>query len=197
MRVVLFITFVFFVELAYGQSKKEQIEILNYRIDSLKKVMDVENNKFILNKTQFEIQISNIRNQIMFLDSNLIILKQELSNKQNELNSSKISISDKSAEIKLLEKNINEKQGSIDLLNSEIENLKSTLALQNQTEISEDVSLLNQNNTVSIKSEIWEKTNNNNDKAINNYYYTIKLPRSMISLISVMTDSLSSGVSFI
>lgn len=160
MRVVLFITFVFFVELAYGQSKKEQIEILNYRIDSLNRVMDVENNNFNINKSQFEIQISNIRNQIMFLDSNLIILKQELSNKQNELYSSKISIGDKSMEIKLLEENIIEKQGSIDLLNSEIENLKSTLALQNPTEISEDVSLLNQNNTVSIKSEIWEKTDN-------------------------------------
>lgn len=46
-------------------------------------------------------------------------------------------------EIKFLEENIIEKQGSIDLLNSQIENLKSSLALQNPTEISEDVSLLN------------------------------------------------------
>lgn len=163
MRIAILFLFLMSFFVLNAQSKKEQIEILNKRIDSLNEVVISENNVNSLNEKHFELQISNIKEQINLLDLTLIKLNQQLSNKNVELNFSKKSIIDKSMEIKALEKKNIEKEDSLKLLSFQIENLKLTQIgneeINESESIDKDTLMINDFKS-KLYAELWDQTDN-------------------------------------
>ena len=91
---ILLFLVIFSVSNSFGQSKKEQIEQLNYRVDSLIQVLGIERNSFQTTKASLEQQIVDLNSSISNLnaqatkDNSLIKLKElELSKVSSALSS--------------------------------------------------------------------------------------------------------------
>ena len=63
----LLLIYLLFVNISFSQSKKEQIEILTNRVDSLNLTMNKENLDYLKNENNYKAQISNIEKQINIL----------------------------------------------------------------------------------------------------------------------------------
>jgi hypothetical protein len=129
MRFLFLIISFSFINLTFSQSKKEHIEILNKKIDSLNRVISNERNlnsenvnSLNLNILNLENQISNLETEKSTLNDNIVKLKKELKIKTDEIQS-------KSLEIKSLEDEVNEKTDTIELYNSVIKNLNAKIEL--------------------------------------------------------------------
>lgn len=139
MKQVLLLAFLLALKISLSQSKKEQIEILTNRVDSLNQVV-IYQSKVIKNKnaqisglntkiTSLESNISELNDHVSKLSSELQTFKTESKAKQQELNSKYAEISDLKIQIK-------SKSDSLNLLSSELENLKpasKSLVLINDT----------------------------------------------------------------
>ena len=70
---------------SFGQSKKEQIEQLNYRVDSLVRILDSERIVFKQQKASFEQQIVDLNNSIIKLKAQALIDNNSLKTKDEAI----------------------------------------------------------------------------------------------------------------
>ncbi len=111
----------------FSQSKKEQIEILTNRVDSLNSVVVTERN---INKqksdkileqseniSELKETTGNLAFQLSKLNESIKLLNQEITEKENRLSS-------KAFEISVLETQLKEKMDSLTMVRSELEKLK-------------------------------------------------------------------------
>jgi hypothetical protein len=70
---------------SFGQNKKEQIEQLNYRVDSLVRILDSERSKIKQQKTALEQQIVDLNNSITKLKAQALIDKSLLKTKDEAI----------------------------------------------------------------------------------------------------------------
>jgi uncharacterized protein (TIGR02145 family) len=143
--------FVFFFFLlagiSFSQSKKEQIEQLNYRVDSLNQVVLLKNNNISVQNTQIDSlnqivvtenkinsentnRIAQLLDTIVLLKSKLSSLNLDLSNSNSQLQNVKTDISEKEKQINSLKLST---QHKIDSLT----NLSLNFQKENQVKIKE------------------------------------------------------------
>jgi hypothetical protein len=121
----------------FSQSKKEQIEILTNRVDSLNNVLKTDRNLNNQKELEYKEQISSLQKQLENLNGTLIKTKEELAKKDVELKKSNQELLNKSMEINVLENQINEKEEQIATLNSQVKELKvklESLSLHSKTD---------------------------------------------------------------
>jgi uncharacterized protein (TIGR02145 family) len=127
MKQVFLLIFLLAIEISFSQSKKEQIEILTNRVDSLKHVV-ITQSKTINDKNS---QISVLNTKITSLESNLSVLNDNVSKLSSELQTFKTEsktkqqeLIAKNTEISNLQLQIKSKTDSLNLLLAELEKLK-------------------------------------------------------------------------
>lgn len=131
MKKIIFFAILTSVSFVFSQSKKEQIEILTNRVDSLKnllsserntnaqKISGLENTISQLNQkiTGFETQIASLNTQVSRLSADLQSSKTETASKQQELNI-------KQQELNTLNAQLQSKTDSLEIVRAELEKLK-------------------------------------------------------------------------
>jgi hypothetical protein len=117
----------------FSQSKKEQIEILANRADSLNRVLNLTRNTYNQKEIEFKEQISSLHKKLEDLNTSLTKIKEELAKKENELKNSTQELLNKSMELTVLENRVIEKaklieslKVQVDELNTKQESLKKT-----------------------------------------------------------------------
>jgi len=108
------------VGLLNAQSKKEQIEILNKRVDSLNEVVGSER-KINLDKST---KISELTNTITNLESSIKSLNSDVSKLSSELQQSKTESATKTQDLAKLQTQLKTKTDSLALVLGELEKLK-------------------------------------------------------------------------
>jgi len=148
---------------SFSQSKKEQIEILNKRVDSLTQVVSSKDKRIndqtsqinSLNSTitSLEGKITSLNSNVGKLNSEVQSLTSDSKNKQQELNQKK-------EEINRLELQIKTKSDSLTLLKGELEKLKPIVKpVVNNTPVKNTPS--GPYKTVTIGTQVWMKENLN------------------------------------
>ena len=103
-----------------SQSKKEQIEILTNRVDSLNQVIGLERTSNNQKEIEYKEQISSLQKQLENLNATLTKTKEELAKKVVEIKNSNQELLNKSMEIQILENQIKEKEKQIENLRTEL-----------------------------------------------------------------------------
>jgi uncharacterized protein (TIGR02145 family) len=150
------------VGLLNAQSKKEQIEILNKRVDSLKEIVGSER-KINLDKST---KISELTNTITNLESSISSLNTDVSKLTSQLQQSKTESVTKAQEISKLQAQLKTKTDSLTLVLNELEKLKPALKPVVVTNDKNSNSTNQVTQTGSIKSvkigtQIWTSENLN------------------------------------
>lgn len=143
--------FMFFLiaGVSFSQSKKEQIEQLNFRVDSLNQVVHLKNNGISIQNTQIDslnqivildrkinsektIRINQLLDTIILLKSNLSSLNLDLNNSNSQLQIIKTDNSEKVKQINLLKFSLENKIDSLKNLNADLqkENLVSNKEIE-------------------------------------------------------------------
>lgn len=154
-----------FSTLSFSQSKKEQIEILNARVDSVKQILNFER------KTSEEksSKISELNTKIIDLDGKILNLENEKANLNNtisQLNSKENRINDFLNQMKIelgdtktnLENTLNSKNQEIAILNLQLKTKSDSLKLV-------------QNELVKLKPAPKQAANNQNTGSVKRYSY--------------------------
>lgn len=127
LKFMIHIGFVFSSLHFYGQSKKEQIEILNNRMDSLNKVIISNRVKYNQRDNQFENDILTLQKQLNILDSTVFKRTRELTIKEEELVKTNIELQNILIEITNLHKQVNSKSELIKDLENQIDKITTKL----------------------------------------------------------------------
>jgi hypothetical protein len=72
------------LNIAFSQSKREQIELLNFRVDSLNQILKAERNTHLEKVTAYNSTISNLQSQLSSLNQKMEEMTKEQS--KNNLN---------------------------------------------------------------------------------------------------------------
>jgi len=162
MKFQLLIFFFFLFSFVFSQSKKQQIEILNKKMDSLNQILRSERNSNFdkvnsLNNSivNLENRISNLKIQITKHNDSIVELKKEF-DKKNEVFLSKCW------EVRILEDNIDEKLDSIEILKLELKGLilneKELISPSSYSSNEYYNQTANFNLTQDQQFELWDKT---------------------------------------
>ena len=84
-KLVLLSIHLIFISCLFAQSKKEQIQILTYRVDSINNILLSERNAFAQKEQGYTSKISNSENQIALLKSEIELINKNSSNKDLEI----------------------------------------------------------------------------------------------------------------
>lgn len=120
MKHIFLITFIFLVGSFNAQSKKEQIELLNKRVDSLNEVVGTER-KTNLDKSN---KISELTKTITNLESSIFSLNADVSRLTSEFQQSKTESATKTQDLAKLQTQLKTKTDSLVLILGELEKLK-------------------------------------------------------------------------
>ncbi len=164
--------FIFFVSLfTYSQSKKEQIEILTSRVDSLNQIIGLERGSNVNKLNELNLLTIKLESQITDLTNNLAKLNAELKeskvynqNNKKEIDELKILIDKKSDSIRLISeatKNGNQKVSfSVDFIFSEnIITQFNKIALKYPSLNSKDKKYFETNNSNLLISKLYFEDN--------------------------------------
>jgi uncharacterized protein (TIGR02145 family) len=160
MKHIVLITFLFLVGLINAQSKKEQIEILNKRVDSLNEVVGSER-KINLDKSN---KISELTNTITNLESSISSLNANVSKLTSELQQTKTESATKTQDLAKLQAQLKTKTDSLDLVLGELEKLKPAPkpVVSNNTNLTNNqVIQTGSLKSVKIGTQIWTAENLN------------------------------------
>ena len=108
-KIILFVLFGLSLNSAYSQNKKEQIEAMNFSIDSLKTIVNANN--IVLNERN--IDISNYKIEIVKLNSNISQLNSEISNAKDLLSNKDLELQSRLKELNLLKRNLQQMRDSL------------------------------------------------------------------------------------
>jgi hypothetical protein len=161
MKKILILTLIFTCFTSFSQSKKEQIEILTNRVDSLNRVLDKERNTNNQKEVDYKEQISSFQKQLENLNSAILKTKKELANKDVELNKINQESQNKSMEIIDLENRLNERDKQIVNLRRDLKELKISINLEESNSIlRSDLD----NDILELKNQISNLASNSNAK---------------------------------
>ncbi|MBM3455516.1 MAG: hypothetical protein FJX80_10255, partial [Bacteroidetes bacterium] len=131
MKALLFLSSFLLIGITFSQSKKEQIEQLNYRVDSLKSIISAERDTNSQKISSFENTIRQLNQKIIGFEAQISSLNTNVSKLSSDLQSSKAEtaskqqeVSAKQQEISNLQAQLQTKKDSLDLLRAELEKLK-------------------------------------------------------------------------
>ena len=156
MKDYLFIITLFFSLIGYSQSKKEQIETLSNKVDSLNQVLESE--RSISNKKNDELNstIDNLENKVSSLNLNINNLTSEFKVIKSEYI---IEINEQQKEISNLQVQLKSNIDSLLYLKSELAKVK---LLSNQSiNGSNSITLIGNHRSVKIGNQIWMVDNLN------------------------------------
>jgi hypothetical protein len=116
MKIFLYLTLLLLFSTSFSQTKKEQIEILTNRMDSLNRVLDSERisnqNKII----ELNSAVTKLESQIAALSGNLTTLNKELQDSKDLILKKQKEIVENQIEISRLQSELKRKSDSLDLI---------------------------------------------------------------------------------
>jgi uncharacterized protein (TIGR02145 family) len=113
-----------YVGLAFSQSKKEQIEQLTLRVDSLNSVLRAERNSNAQKITSLENTITQLNARITDYTAQIMTLNAQLSTLTADVQTNKAATESKQKELQALQAQLKVKQDSLTLVNAELLKLK-------------------------------------------------------------------------
>ena len=146
MKQLLFLLFVLGCSHSFSQSKKEQIEALNLRVDSLMRVIQNERNLNTQKVSTLETKVNQLNGQLTKL--------------QEQIKQEKEKIKAKDAEMGILQAKLKLKTDSLSILQMELAKLKSAPKIETAEKFPEIVQIGNFK-TVTIGKQVWMKENLN------------------------------------
>jgi uncharacterized protein (TIGR02145 family) len=158
MKNILIIVLILSSFTSFCQSKKEQIEILANKADSLNRVLNSTRNANSKKEIEYKEQISTLQKQLEDLNNSLTKAKEALLKKEVEINTSNQELKNKLLEITVLKNQINEKDAQIANLKLELNNLKTSLNNIQNNEIAKKTESFQ---SVTIGTQIWMTENLN------------------------------------
>lgn len=153
---------------SFSQSKKEQIEILNKRVDSLTQVVSLKDKRINDQTSQINSlnsTITSLEGKITSLNSNVSKLNSEVQNLTSDSKNKQQELNQKKDEINRLELQLKSKSDSLTLLKGELEKLKPVVKpVVNNTPVN-NAPVKNTPSgpykTVTIGTQVWMKENLN------------------------------------
>ena len=136
---------------SFGQSKKEQIEELNYRVDSLVRILGSERSSIKQQKTSLEQQIVDLNNSITKLKAQALIDKNSLKTKDD-------AIVKAASEKAQLSTDLKEKNDSLNLVLADLVKLKPPVKVVPVIPVVDNKGPIK---GVAIGSQVWMSTNLN------------------------------------
>jgi uncharacterized protein (TIGR02145 family) len=136
---------------SFGQNKKEQIEQLNYRVDSLVRILDSERIVFKQQKASFEQQIVDLNNSIIKLKAQALIDKSSLKTKDE-------AIVKAASEIAKLTAALKQKNDSLNLVLADLVKLKPPVKVEPVIPVLDNKGPIK---GVAIGTQVWMSTNLN------------------------------------
>ena len=136
---------------SFGQSKKEQIEQLNYRVDSLVRILGSERSSIKQQKASFEQQIVDLNNSITKLKAQALIDKSSLKTKDEAIVKAASEKAQLSAALK-------EKNDSLNLVLADLVKLKPPVKVVPVIPVVDNKGPIK---GVAIGSQVWMSTNLN------------------------------------
>ena len=133
---------ILFTNLSFAQSKKEQIELLNFRVDSLNQILKAQRNTHQEKVTAFNSTISNLQSQLSSLNLKMDEMGKELTGSKNKLNS-------QNDQIKELKTAINDLNKLVDIKKDRSVYCLKTLTLKNTSPLNFHSSM--------VKKDMWKK----------------------------------------
>ena len=109
---------------SFGQSKKEQIELLNHRVDSLIQALGTERNSFQTTKASLEQQKAYLEQQIVELTNAITKLKVQGERDDRSIEAYKAALSDALSEKVYLSTVLKQKNDSLQIILMDLEKLK-------------------------------------------------------------------------
>ncbi len=159
MKNLLIVVCLLMVGLLNAQTKKEQIEILSNRVDSLNRVFGEERISNSQKELTYIEQISSLQNLLENLNISLTKTKEELNQNIVDLKNSNQELLNKSMEIRELGNRLNERDKQIVNLRTELEELKISINLE-ESNLSSDLD----NDILELKNQISNLTSNSDAK---------------------------------
>jgi uncharacterized protein (TIGR02145 family) len=123
-HLILLFLVIFSASNSFGQSKKEQIEQLNYRVDSLIQVLSSERTTIKQQKAWLEQQKDSLEQQIVDLNSSITKMNAQATRDNRFIKSKELELSKVSSELSSLTSLLKVKSDSLNLVLAELEKLK-------------------------------------------------------------------------
>ena len=155
MKIIIFILFVFQMNSTFAQSKKEQIEILKMRTDSLTNVLNNERKINIIKMQELNYLIEITKNQIDSFHN--VLKKLNINFNQKELDNIKLENKFNAKLIKVddLKHQLENKSDSLKVLSMELKKIKESIQIKKESiQIKIDAV-----KTVTIGSQVWTSKN--------------------------------------
>jgi uncharacterized protein (TIGR02145 family) len=124
MKIFYFLFIFFLTAISFSQSKKEQIEQLTNRVDSLNHVLSSERSTSSQKVSEFNATISNLESKISSLNATISNLNLELQTSKTDASSKQAELNSKQQEITNLQAQVKQKTDSLALVLAELEKLK-------------------------------------------------------------------------
>lgn len=150
--------FLLFNSILFGQSKKEQIELLNKRVDSLNQVVGNERNT----NTDNTNQIKELNSKITSFEENISELNLKISKIISELQSTKSEVESKQQEITNLKTLLKQKDDSLEMVKADLEKLKfsnESFTESSNTSTPNQITQIGSYKSIKIGSQTWMAEN--------------------------------------
>jgi uncharacterized protein (TIGR02145 family) len=132
MKIFCFLSIFFLIGLSFSQSKKEQIEQLTNRVDSLNQVLSSERSTSSQKVSEFNATISNLESKISSLNTTISNLTEISSTLQSKIVGLESDISTLNKKISSLEADKKELNTKVNGLTNELSTNKTNLAAKDQ-----------------------------------------------------------------
>ena len=168
--------------IVFAQSKKEQIQMLTFRVDSINSILSSERNTIAQKEQGYTSKISNLENQITLLKSEIELINKKFANKEIENDN--------------LKNELTKRKNENDLLVNQIKVKSDSLVKYRQQTINKDNSL-NQENSFSTTDLIsfskYKWAFLEKDSTLNEYYGDIECVDQSKSLFDFYINCGRSG----